>query len=48
MKTNRSGQGRTEQQIERNHQILDLLVQILGVVMYFFICYQIVNYMINN
>ena len=48
MKPIRSGQGRSDEQIQRNHQVLDLLMRFLGIAMYFVFCYQIANYMINN
>ena len=48
MKQIRSGQGRTDEQIRRNHEVLDLAMRIVGAVMYFVFCYQIANYMINN
>ena len=48
MKKIRSGQGRSPEQIERNHEVLDLAMRILGAIMYFVICYQIANYMITN
>lgn len=48
MKKTRSGQGRTDAQIKRNHEVLDIAMRVIGAVMYFVLCYQIANYMINN
>ena len=48
MEPTRSGQGRSDKQIERNHQVLQLFIRFIGIAMYFVFCYQIANYMINN
>lgn len=48
MKTTRSGQGRSPEQLKRNHEVLDLITRIFAAIVYFVVCYQIANYMINN
>lgn len=48
MEPTRSGQGRSPEQLRRNHEVLDLAARIFAAIVYFIVCYQIANYMINN
>ena len=48
MKKTRSDQGRTDAQVKRNHEVLDLAMRVLGAVLYIVLCYQIADYMIKN
>jgi len=48
MKLTRSGQGRSSEQLKRNHEVLDLAARVFAAIVYITVCYQIANYMINN
>ena len=48
MEKNRSGQGRSEEQIACNEKVMSYVIKAIGIALYIAICYQIANYMITH